>query len=61
MYEHPPLSPTTFGDGTGRPGVAREGKNKVPSGLPSALLVTVHAQLLAPFVSVDFCFAAFLE
>jgi len=27
--------------------------------LPSALLVTMHAQLLAPFVPVDFCLAAF--
>jgi hypothetical protein len=27
--------------------------------LPSALLVTMQAQLLAPFMAVDFCFSAF--
>ena len=30
-------------------------------GLPGALLVTVHAQLLAPFMPVNLCLAAFLE
>jgi hypothetical protein len=29
--------------------------------LPGALLVTVQAQLLAPFVLVDFCLAAFFQ
>jgi hypothetical protein len=29
--------------------------------LPGALLVTVQAQLLAPFMLVDFCLAAFFE
>jgi hypothetical protein len=27
--------------------------------LPGALLVTIQAQLLAPFMLVDFCLAAF--
>jgi hypothetical protein len=27
--------------------------------LPGALLVTIQAQLLAPFMFVDFCLAAF--
>jgi hypothetical protein len=30
-------------------------------GLPGALLVTIHAQLLAPFVLIDFCLTAFFE
>jgi hypothetical protein len=29
--------------------------------LPGALLVTVQAQLLAPFMFVDFCLAAFFQ
>jgi hypothetical protein len=29
--------------------------------LPGALLVTIQAQLLAPFVFVDFCLAAFFD
>jgi hypothetical protein len=29
--------------------------------LPGALLVTIQAQLLAPFVLVDFCLAAFFD
>jgi hypothetical protein len=29
--------------------------------LPRALLVTIQAQLLAPFVLVDFCLAAFFD
>jgi hypothetical protein len=29
--------------------------------LPGALLVTMGAQLLAPFVFVDFCFSPFFE
>jgi len=29
--------------------------------LPGALLVTMQAQLLAPFVLVDFCLAAFFQ
>jgi hypothetical protein len=29
--------------------------------LPRALLVTMQAQLLAPFMAVDFCFSAFFE
>jgi hypothetical protein len=29
--------------------------------LPSALLVTVQAQLLAPFMFVDFCLTAFFQ
>jgi hypothetical protein len=29
--------------------------------LPGALLVTMQTQLLAPFVSVDFCLAAFFK
>jgi hypothetical protein len=29
--------------------------------LPSALLVTIQAQLLAPFVLVDLCLAAFFD
>jgi hypothetical protein len=29
--------------------------------LPGALLVTVQAQLLAPFVLVDLCLAAFFQ
>jgi hypothetical protein len=29
--------------------------------LPSALLVTIQAQLLAPFVFVDFCLTAFFQ
>jgi hypothetical protein len=29
--------------------------------LPGALLVTIQAQLLAPFMLVDFCLAAFFD
>jgi hypothetical protein len=29
--------------------------------LPGALLVTIQAQLLAPFVFVDFCLTAFFQ
>jgi len=29
--------------------------------LPGALLVTIHAQLLAPFMLVDLCLAAFFK
>jgi hypothetical protein len=29
--------------------------------LPGALLVTIQAQLLAPFVLIDFCLAAFFD
>jgi hypothetical protein len=29
--------------------------------LPSALLVTIQAQLLAPFMFVDFCLTAFFQ
>jgi hypothetical protein len=29
--------------------------------LPGALLVTIQAQLFAPFVLVDFCLAAFFD
>jgi hypothetical protein len=29
--------------------------------LPGALLVTVQAQLLAPFVFIDFCLTAFFQ
>jgi hypothetical protein len=29
--------------------------------LPSALLVAIQAQLLAPFMLVDFCLAAFFD
>jgi len=42
---------------------ARERKNPKGGGLclPRTLLVTVHAQLLAPFMTVNFRLAAFFE
>jgi hypothetical protein len=52
------------------PGIAKEwfcdasranGRAGPMLGLPGALLVTVHAQLLAPFMPVNLCLAAFLE
>jgi hypothetical protein len=40
---------------------AQTEESRLASGLPGALLVTMHAQLLAPFMPVNFCLAAFLE
>jgi hypothetical protein len=40
---------------------ADERNRKAELLLPRALLVTIQAQLLAPFVLVDFCLAAFFD
>jgi hypothetical protein len=43
------------------PAVALNGRIRAALRLPRTLLVTMHAQLLAPFMTIDFCLAAFFE
>src|SRR5215472_5655408 len=59
---HPAKTKTLMAPAKPRNQFARSIGYNTPGGslLPGALLMTMSAQLLAPFVFVNFCFSAFL-